>query len=359
MALSIVEYMYPGRSVIACWLFFCLSLPFPVQALTSDVVFPANSAVGLKPPGEMIADQWVWLFPAGFRDSEADAWIGIAEKSVSEKNNRGLPDSKVGTPSATQKVEGPMQHLKLPGGIEAQLLVYTDTETGTAYRYWVMKALGSKLFATVIARAPTGSMKYTDAKMQAALQSLRFRWSNPMEKSMAQRRYVIGNRANFKVVKIWPPYDVVMTDPSSVGMDGSEMDDRVQPTVIINDCRGTLEGKEQRMPLAVKAIHSLEFKNISIITTDVEEDGDIVMTATGTDDASRDIMLRQIMHFGPHGHIWAICSFAPDRDVSARCDQVGQSIRFKSYKTVTHPKGAARVPPPMEQMACYLNPRRP
>lgn len=329
--------MRPGRSLIACWLFFCLSLPLSFPALASDVVFPANSAVGLKPPGEMIADDRLWPFRAGFRDDEADVWIGIAEESVSDENNQDFPDFNVGTPSATQKVEGAMQHLQLPSGIEAQLVVYSDTETGTPYRYWVMKALGAKLFATVIARAPTGSVKYTDAKMQAALQSLRFRWSNPIEKSMAQRSYVIGNRANFRVAKVWPPYDVVMTDPPTAEMDGREMDDMVQPTVIINHHSGVDEGKEQRVPLAVKAIQSLELKELKITSTDVEEDGDVVMTATGTDDVGRHIMLRQIMHSGPHGHIYTICSFAPQRDITARCDKVGQSVRFKSYEKILRP----------------------
>lgn len=351
--------MRPGRSLVACWLFFCLSLPFSFPALASDVVFPVNSAVGLKPPGEMIADDRLWPFRSGFRDKEADAWIGIDEESVSEENNRGFPDFRVGTPSATQKVEGPMQHLKLPSGLKAQLLVYTDTETGTPYRYWVMKALGAELFATVIARAPTDSVTYTEAKMQAALQSLRFRWHNPMEKSIARRRYVIGDRANFKVAKVWPRYDVIMTDPPTAGMDGREIDDMVQPTVLINHCSGADEGKEQRVPLAERAIRYLDFKDVSITSTTVEADGDIVMTAAATDDVGREIMLRQIMHFGPHGHIWTVCSFAPDQDISARCDQVDQSISFKSYESVTQPKGTVMVAPPVPQMACYLYPRRP
>ncbi|QTD55054.1 hypothetical protein [Parasphingorhabdus cellanae] len=354
--------MRPCFRLIAAWL--CLSLSLP--ALASDVVFPGNSAVGLKPPGQMIDDDHdPWPFDAGFRDGEADAWIGIIEEPIADRHDQAFPSLKIGALLATKKVEGAIQHLKLPGGIEASLAVFIDTAGGTPLRYWSMEARNAELFATVFASAPADSAIYTGAKMQAALQSLRFRWQNPMEKFIAQRSYVIGNRANFAVVKTKQPYDVTMTDLPLSKTGSSGTGDSVRPTVIINyhyDAgfyADADERKEQRVPLAQKAIHSLDFKDINIISTDVEEDGDIVISAIGQDDLGRDIKLRQILHFGPRGHVSTVCSFAPEHDISARCDQVGQSISFKSYEKVSVIRFAPVVTPYKERKACCPDPERP
>ncbi|QTD55055.1 hypothetical protein [Parasphingorhabdus cellanae] len=166
--------MRPCSRLIATWL--CLSLSLP--ALASDVVFPAGGAVGLSPPGAMTAHIGLTMF----EDNDEDAVISIFEEAWGDAPGKPFSDfGNLGEVPPGIRVEGPVQHLQLAGGIEAYLVAYSDIKDGVARRHWTMVARNADLFASIFARAPAGSTLYSDAKIQAALRSIQFRKPRPKE----------------------------------------------------------------------------------------------------------------------------------------------------------------------------------
>ncbi len=170
--------MRRGRCLWASWLFFGLSLSLSFPVLASDVIFPANSAVGLQPPGAMTAHIGLTMF----EDDDEEAVISIFEDAHGEAAEKPFSGyGNIGDMPSGITVERPVQHLQLAGGIEAYLLVHSDIKDGIVRRHWTMIADDGDLFASIFARAPADSVLYSDANMQAALRSIQFRKSLPKE----------------------------------------------------------------------------------------------------------------------------------------------------------------------------------
>ncbi len=313
--------MRPYPKLIAAWL--CLFLAFP--ALAGEPVFPGGGAVGLEPPGAMtVADSF-----AGFRDSAEGASILIAEFPV-EAYAEIAPKFTAETLAARMKVTRPVEKLTLAGDVEAVLATGLQTQAGIEYRKWVMIARNSDSTAMVTVQIPSASKVYPDAEVEAALQSVRFQPRGSLEDEIARLPFAIGDRADFRAVRTLAGSGMILTDgPKDVVADGS------QPIVIIasslgnNPAIGALS-EEQREQLAVKAIQGLNFTDFRAESTEVEEDGDVLISGSGTNSGGQQMMLRQIMRFGGGGHVRTVCIFASEQNIAARCDQVGQAVTLKA-----------------------------
>lgn len=300
----------------------CFLLPFPV--LASDVVFPARGGVGLQPPGAMtLADGF-----SGFRDSAEGASILIAELPF-EAYAELAPQFTSETLAARMTVEVPVQKLALADDIEALLAVGVQTQHGIEYRKWVMIARNIDSTAMVTVQVPSTSEIYPDEQVLAALQSVRFQPRRSLEDEISRLPFTMADRANFRIVSTLAGSGLMMTDgPKDIVSDAS------QPFVIVasslgsNPAVGSLT-QEQRIQLALTALKGLNFKDFRADSTDAEEDGDVVISGSGADPEGRQMALRQIMRFGPSGHVRTVCIFTAEQDIAARCDQVGQSVMLK------------------------------
>ncbi|MEP2101474.1 MAG: hypothetical protein ABJP02_02470 [Parasphingorhabdus sp.] len=166
--------MRPLYPFIAAGLCLFLSLP----ALANDTVFPANSLIGLKPPGAMKAHVGLSMF----EDEAEDAVISLfAEPNTGAHEQPFSEFGKIDKVPPDKTLEGPVQYWKLAEGIEAYLLVYTVNKGGKVQRHWTMAAQDADLLAILFARAPADSKVYSDALMQAALRTLQFRKAPPEE----------------------------------------------------------------------------------------------------------------------------------------------------------------------------------
>lgn len=179
-----MKQMLPFKYLIAAFLYLSLGLILPASALAGDVVFLERGAAGLKPPGGMIAHRHLPLF----YDDEEKAMILVKDSSLlvvdgsTQSPDKPFSDyGKIDDIPSGVRMEGPVQHLKLAGGIEAYLFVYTEMKQDIAIRNWLMFARSAELFAEIFATASADSKIYTDATMQVALQSLQFREPQPWE----------------------------------------------------------------------------------------------------------------------------------------------------------------------------------
>lgn len=312
------------RKLIAATLglFLCLSLPS--AALASDVVFPGGGAVGLEPPGAMtVADSF-----AGFRDSDTGASILIAEFPV-EAYAEIAPMFTPERLTARMTMAGPVQKLTLAGDVEALLAAGSQTQQGIEYRKWVMIARNTDSTAMVTVQIPATSKGYSDDQVRAALQSVRFQPRGSLEDEIGRLPFTIAERAGFRAVRTLAGSGLMMTDgPKDIVSDAS------QPLIIVasslgsNPAIGVLT-EEQRMKLALNALQGLAFKDFRADATDVEEDGDVLIAGSGTDEEGRKMTLRQIMRFGLAGHVRTVCIFTAEQDIAERCDQVGQAVALK------------------------------
>lgn len=317
--------MYRFSTLIAAGLLLVLSFPaLSVSAVASDVIFPAKGAVGLPPPGDMATSDSF----AGFEDIEEGASILVAEfpaEAYTELEPMFTPEKL----AVTMTTLGPVQKLTLAGDVDALLAMGSQTQAGIQYRKWVMIARGAEATAMVTVQIPATSEAYHDDQILAALQSVRFQPRGSLEDEISVLPFTMGTRADFRVVRTLAGSGLIMTDgPKDVVSDAS------QPLVIIASSigsgrpLGTLT-EEQRMQLALNALQALNHKNFRADSTDVDEDGDIVIAGAGVDEGGRPIMLRQIMRFGTSSHIRTVCIFTAEQDIVERCDRVGQAVALK------------------------------
>lgn len=302
----------------------CLFLGLPGPALASDAIFPAGGTVGLAPPGAMTrADSF-----AGFQDSAESASILIVEfpaEAYAELASM-FGSEKL---AAVVTIDAPVESLKLAGDIDALLAAGSQTQQGIEYRKWVMIAGGAETTAMVTVQIPSTSKAYPDAQVLEALQSLSFQPRGSLEDEIAGLPFTLVERAGFRAIRTLAGSGLIMTDgPKDVVADAS------QPLVIVasslgsNPVIGTLD-EDQRMQLALNAMQGLNFKDFQADATDIEEDGDVVITGTGTNPDGQKMMLRQIMRFANSGHVRTVCIFTAEQDVSGRCDEVGQAVVLK------------------------------
>lgn len=316
--------MHPYKKLMTACSCALLALFAAVPALASDAVFPGGGAVGLEPPGAMTAADSF----AGFRDSEEGASILIAEfplEAYSELAPMFTPERL----AARMMMAGPVQKLMLAGDIEALLAAGSQTQQGIEYRKWVMIARNTDSTAMVTVQVPATSKGYSDDQVLAALQSVRFQPRGTLEDEIGRLPFVMAERADFRAVRTLAGSGLMMTDgPKDIVSDAS------QPLVIVasslgsNPAIGVLT-EDQRMKLALNALQGLAFKDFRADATDIEDDGDVVIAGSGTDDEGRKMTLRQIMRFGPSGHVRTVCIFTAEQDIAERCDQVGQAVALK------------------------------
>ncbi|GAA0485378.1 hypothetical protein GCM10009096_30120 [Parasphingorhabdus litoris] len=306
---------------LALWL---LSLFAVAPAWAGTVVFPGEGAVGLEPPGAMTkADSF-----AGFQDSEEGASILIAE-FPREAYAEIAPQFNAETLSARMAVTGPVQKLTLASDVEALLATGTQTQQGIAYRKWVMIAQGAEVTAMITVQLPVTSEAYTDAQIRDTLNSVRFQPRGSLEDEISRLPFTVAERADFRAVRTLAGSGLILTDgPKDVVTDAS------QPLVIIasslgsNPSVGALS-EDERMQLALNAMKTLTLKDVQVESTDVEPDGDVLIAGKGIDQEEREMSLRQIMRFGPAGHVRTVCMFTAEQDIAERCDRVGQAVTLK------------------------------
>ncbi|QTD55058.1 hypothetical protein [Parasphingorhabdus cellanae] len=310
---------------VAICLWAVPSLFVAAPALAASVVFPGDGAVGLEPPGDMtVAESF-----SGFRDSEEGASILIAEFPL-EAYAQIAPQFTPEKLASRMTMDGPAQKLTLAGDVEALLAVGVQTQQGFDYRKWVMIARSSDSTAMVTVQIPATSEAYSDDEVLSALQSVRFQPRGSLEDEIARLPFTVAERADFRAVRTLAGSGLLMTDgPEDVVSDGS------QPLVIIASSIGTNPAvgaltPEQRKTLALKAMQGLDFKDLQTDAAEVEEDGDVVIAGKGTDDAGREMIVRQIMRFSPTSHIRTVCVFKAEQDIAGRCDKVGQAVVLKA-----------------------------
>ncbi|MEP2101472.1 MAG: hypothetical protein ABJP02_02460 [Parasphingorhabdus sp.] len=310
--------------LIAAGLYLFLGLFLSVPASAGTVVFPGNGAVGLEPPGAMtVADSF-----AGFRDSAEGASILVAE-FPREAYAEIAPQFNAETLSARMTVNGAVQKLTLPGDVEALLVTGVQEQQGISYRKWVMIARGADITAMITVQIPGTSEAYSDEQVRAALNSVRFQPRGSLEEEISRLPFTVTERADFRAVRTLVGSGLLLTDgPKDIVKDAS------QPLVIIASSLGTNPAvgalsEDQRMQLALNALKGLPVKDVQVESTDVEEDGDVLIAGKGKDEDGRAISLRQIMRFSSTGHVRTVCIFTAEQDIAARCDQVGQAVSLK------------------------------
>jgi len=326
--------MYRFSTLIVAGILLVLSFPaLSISAVTSDVIFPAKGAVGLLPPGDMATSDSF----AGFEDAEEGASILIAEFPV-EAYAELEPMFTSEKLAVTMTTLGPIQKLTLAGDVDALLAMGSQTQAGVQYRKWVMIARGAEATAMVTVQIPATSEAYLDDQILGALQSVRFQPRGSLEDEISVLPFTMGTRADFRVVRTLAGSGLIMTDgPKDVVSDAS------QPLVIVASsigsgrALGTLT-EEQRTQLALNALEGLNYKNFRADSTDVDEDGDIMIAGTGVDPEGRSMLLRQIMRFGRTGHVRTVCIFTAEQEIAERCDQVGQAVALKGGDRNTTPK---------------------
>lgn len=316
--------MHPWKKLTAACLSGLLVLSLPSAALASDAVFPGGGAVGLEPPGAMTTANSF----AGFQDTEAGASILIAEFPL-EAYAELAPMFNSEQLAARVTMVGPVEKLTLAGDIEALLAAGSQKQQGIEYRKWVMIARNSDSTAMVTVQIPATSEGYSDDEVRSALQSVRFQPRGSLEDEIGRLPFTMAERADFRAVRTLAGSGLIMTDgPKDVVSDAS------QPLVIVasslgsNPAVGALT-EEERKQLALGALQGLAFKDFRADATKVEDDGDIVIAGRGTDEEGRKMNLRQIMRFGPAGHVRTVCIFTAEQDIAERCDQVGQAVVLK------------------------------
>ncbi|WP_422345624.1 hypothetical protein [Parasphingorhabdus sp.] len=312
-------HLYP--KLIAALL--CLILAFPAHA--AEPVFPGGGAVGLEPPGAMtVADSF-----SGFRDSAEGASILIAEFPP-EAYAEIAPRFTAETLAARMSMKGPVEKLTLAGDIEALLATGVQTQQGVDYRKWVMIARGDDVTGMITVQIPESSGSYSDEQIRATLNSVRFQPRGSLEDEISRLPFTMTERAGFRAVRTLAGSGLILTDgPKDVVKDAS------QPLVIIASSLGANPGvgaltQDQRKELALNAMKALPVKDVQVGSIDAEEDGDVLIAGTGTDQEGREMSLRQIMRFGPSGHVRTVCMFTAEQDIAARCDRVGQSVALKA-----------------------------
>ncbi len=156
---------------------FCLVHALPaLPALAEDVIFPPNSVVGLKPPGAMKAHVALPIF----EDVAQDAIISIFAEPRNGSHDRSFSEfGKIEKVPSDKTIDSPIQYWKLADGVEAHVLTYIQKRDGIVQRYWTVAARDADLLAIIFARAAADSALYSNAAMQAALRTLRFRKTPP------------------------------------------------------------------------------------------------------------------------------------------------------------------------------------
>lgn len=242
----------------------------------------------------------------------------------------GASDFTAETWKDAATLEQSARPLKLPGGKEALLAVFVKTEGDTDYRYWAMISRNAKMAAVVLAWAPAASGKYLETEMIKALRSIRYRPRHSLWKKRKEGPFILGSRAGFFAVQTQDVNKVIMVNWPEAGQDQTE-----QPTITIEftgykNAPTNIKNERQRVQLALKSVHDLDFGDIMIASTESEQDGDVVISASGSDSEGTKMTLEQITRFGRKGYVQTLCVFRPELDIVERCNEIGQSVMIKS-----------------------------
>ncbi len=180
-------------------------------ARAADAVFPTASAIGLVPPGDMVASKTF----RGFADPQHDATILMmtlpaeAYATLEKSQKPEVLHKPGGSDSIVMEKREPIE-LKAGKGF---LLTGLERTNKARYRKWLLVVALNNLTGLITVEVPEDDAKYSDKVLRDALATLTQRASVPDQEQLSLLPFTVGNLGGFRIGDVLAGRALMLVDP--------------------------------------------------------------------------------------------------------------------------------------------------